>query len=297
MIEASEPDSIHIAVEGPLGRAARSICLKENRPFSTCYHSHFPDYIAKRLEWLGKGISQYFKQKTISYLRRFHAPSKHIFVATESLEQTLRSWGFKNKMVRLVRGVETGLFKPQDNAPTQANTIRLIYVGRVSTEKNLEAFFRLKHDDYTLEKTVIGGGPSLESFKKRWPEIQFKGYLQGEDLANAYARNDIFVFPSKTDTFGLVLIEALSCGLPVAAYNVTGPKDILTSPLLGFAEESLKVALDKTIQTLPQYTAKQRHEHIKSHYSWPQVTKTFIQHCFTEPPSHQEQDEQFNKAA
>jgi glycosyltransferase involved in cell wall biosynthesis len=268
LISDYKPEAIHIAVEGPLGWAARRYCLNKKLPFTTSFHTHFPDYVAHRVP---KFLSKVCRDFAIVAVRSFHKPAKSIFVATQSLEDDLRSWGFKNKMIRLLRGVDTSIFFPKTNSSKNKKPT-LIYVGRVSVEKNIEAFLDIK---IPYHKIVVGDGPELTRLRKKYPDVEFTGFLSGHDLAEKYRQADCFVFPSKTDTFGIVLIEALACGLPVAGYNVTGPKDILTHPYLGSTHDDLTTAV-KNCLSISQADREKRFEFTSQTYSWPAVAKTFL---------------------
>lgn len=267
MIEDFAPDGIHIAVEGPLGWAARRYCLKAGKPFTTSFHTHFPDYIRARAPGFLKELCY---NLAVTILRRFHAPAKTVFVATQSLEDDLVGWGFQNTMVRLTRGVDLSVFYPPAEKPTHDKPA-LLYVGRLSVEKNIEAFLDLEIDSH---KIVVGRGPTLESLKTRYSHVEFAGLKQGEDLAEYYRKANCFVFPSKSDTFGIVIIEALACGVPVAGYPVTGPRDILTDPILGAVHDSLAIAVQKALAS--RGSAQDRHDYIKRHYSWGQVAQVFL---------------------
>ncbi|EME71634.1 glycosyltransferase [Paramagnetospirillum caucaseum] len=221
MIEAAQPCAIHIATEGPLGWAARAWCRRRGLPFTTAYHTRFPEYIKARF-----GVPL-----TLSYavMRRFHDSSSRVMVATQGIEDELAGRGFRN-IGRWSRGVDTGLFRPRPEARGAdgpfAHLPRPVFlnVGRVAVEKNIEAFLTL---DLPGSKAVVGDGPQLDEMKRRFPAIHFAGPRLAEDLARHYAAADVFVFPSRTDTFGLVLLEALASGLPVAAYPVPGPNDVI----------------------------------------------------------------------
>ena len=271
IIKFHNPDHIHIATEGPLGVAARKYCVKHRYPFTTSYHTHFPDYLAqrvsKRLPFLYKPV----RQMAIARLRRFHAPASSMFVATQSLENELRSWGFKTPMARLSRGV-TDIFRPEGKKAMQDLPKPIaLYVGRIAIEKNLDAFLSMKWDG---SKVIIGHGPAVEELQTAYPDAHFVGKKEREELAAYYRSSDVFMFPSKTDTFGIVLIEALASGIPVAAYDVTGPRDIITKPLLGFLGDDLAENAKKAIAY--NGSAAQRHEHIREHYSWPAVAQQFL---------------------
>ena len=271
MIEAFNPDHIHVATEGPLGGAGRKYCLKNNQNFTTSYHTHFPDYLAKRVGKFLPFLATPIRNKTIKLIRNFHAPAKTMMVATQSLEDELKGWGFETPMHRLSRGVNLALFRPGEK--TLFNDLPrpvALYVGRVAIEKNINAFLDM---NWQGSKVIVGHGPSLEMLKRQYPDAHFVGKKEGEELAAHYRSSDIFVFPSKTDTFGIVLIEALASGIPVAGYNVTGPKDIITDPILGAVHDSdLRQACD---DALKHDTAQERAKHIKAVYSWENVAAQF----------------------
>lgn len=208
------PDAIHIATEGPLGWSARSACKKMGRSFTTAYHTAFPEYIAART-----GLSE---KLFYPVLRYFHAPSSRVLVATQTVRKQLRDRGFKN-IFPWTRGVDTKLFKPAAKM-TAHKKPRLLYVGRVAVEKNIEAFLCCETPG---EKRVVGDGPAKKELQQKYPEVAFTGPKFGAQLAAEYASADVFVFPSKTDTFGLVMIEALAAGTPVAAFPVQGPLDVV----------------------------------------------------------------------
>lgn len=217
-LDAAAPDLVHIATEGPIGWAARSWCLSRDVPFTSAFHTRFPEYASVRT-----GISA---ERFWPIMRRFHAPSRAVLVSTQSLETELAGRGI-GPMARWSRGIDQSLFRPDGpRHPAMADLPGpvLLYVGRVAPEKNIEAFL-----DAGMPGTrvVIGDGPALDGLRRRHPDCRFLGSLSGEDLASAYRSADCFVFPSLTDTFGLVVIEALASGVPVAAYPVTGPVDIL----------------------------------------------------------------------
>ncbi|MEI9928346.1 MAG: glycosyltransferase family 1 protein [Sphingomonas sp.] len=219
MIEQFGAQAIHLATEGPLCVAARRWCLRQHRPFTTAYHTQFPDYVSARsgvpAEWIWR------------YIRWFHSPSAAILASTPSIRQSLIDHGL-TQVRHWGRGVDLANFHP-GLAPHPAmagleGPVQL-YVGRVAIEKNLEAFLQSTHPG---TKVVVGDGPARHALEARYPEARFLGSMFGAELASAYAGADVFVFPSRTDTFGLVMIEALACGVPVAAYPVPGPIDVLT---------------------------------------------------------------------
>ncbi|WP_271079105.1 glycosyltransferase family 4 protein [Aurantiacibacter sp. MUD61] len=232
-LEGFVPDSIHIATEGPLGWAARRWCLKRGIPFTTAYHTQFPEYLARRT---GLPARLFWP-----IIRRFHRPARRIMVATESVREELRDQGL-TQLHHWSRGVDTSVFHP-DHLPPEfffslPRPIQL-YVGRVAVEKNIEAFLRRDHPG---SKVVVGDGPALAKLKSQFPDAHFLGSRSGADLAACYAGADVFVFPSRTDTFGLVMIEALACGTPVAAFPVQGPLDVLR-PESGAMSEDLDQAI------------------------------------------------------
>jgi glycosyltransferase involved in cell wall biosynthesis len=218
LIAAFQPDHMHIATEGPLGLAARAWARRRGARFTTSFHTRFAEYISARTR-LPAGLFY-------PVLRRFHNGGSGTLIATESLLADLRQRGFR-RLGAWTRGVDLDQFRPEpaeayDGLPRPI----FAYVGRVSVEKNIAAFLKL---DLPGSKVVVGGGPQLESLRAAFPGVTFTGPRFGAELARAYAGADVFVFPSRTDTFGLVLLEALACGTPIAAYNVTGPKDIIAS--------------------------------------------------------------------
>lgn len=273
MFRAFDPDAVHIAVEGPLGWAARRWCLRRGKPFTTSFHTHFPDYVIKRLpRFIGDTMRERIRQAAITMVRRFHAPAKATFVATQSLEDQLADWGFdRTKMVRLVHGVDTEIFYPGAKTLFQDRERPiLLYVGRIAVEKNIGAFLDLKTKG---TKVVVGDGPGRARLQNDYPDVVFAGLRQGMDLADHYRSADLFVFPSKTDTFGMVLTEAAACGLPVAAYDVTGPKDIITLPLLGHVGDNLETAVEQALNA--PGTAAERFDHIRGNYAWERIAALF----------------------
>lgn len=268
MIEEFAPDAICIPVEGPLGWAARRYCLKHDKPFTSSFHTHFPDYVAKRVPSFLRGTVRGY---VIRLVRKFHAPAQAVFVATPSLEDQLRHWGFQNTFIRLTRGVDVSIFHPlaRENEKNKDKPT-LLYVGRVAVEKNIEDFLNLP---IASHKIVVGKGPDLEKLRHAYPDVHFAGLQQGKALGDYYRKADCFVFPSKTETFGIVLIEAMACGLPVAGYDVTGPKDLIAQDFLGAYDADLKIAVERALAT--PGTARQRHDYVRAHYSWGNVAQIF----------------------
>jgi len=227
------PDAVHIATEGPLGIAARRFCLDHGYPFTTAYHTQFPDYLARRT---GLPAAMFWP-----FIRWFHGTAAAILVSTETVRQQLRGQGL-TQLVHWGRGVDLACFSP--SAPRPALYAGLegpiqLYVGRVAVEKNIEAFLSSGHPGSKVE---VGDGPAREALARAYPLAHFVGAQSGETLAGFYAGADVFVFPSRTDTFGLVMIEALACGTPVAAFPVSGPLDVLT-PGAGAMHEALDQAI------------------------------------------------------
>ena len=239
IIEAAEPDAIHIATEGSLGWAARNHCVRNGVQFTTSFHTRFPEYLAKRFPFPTSW--------SYAILRRFHAPSAAVMVATPSIEAALRARGFTN-LRRWSRGVDTDLFRPRDKAFLSDARPIALYVGRVAVEKNLDAFLSIPRPG---TKYVVGAGPQLPDLRRRYPDVRFVGPKEGEELARYYAAADVFVFPSRTDTFGLVLLESLAAGVPVAAYPVPGPIDVLDGADVACLDEDLGVAMDRALGIPP----------------------------------------------
>ncbi len=239
-IDRQGADHIHIATEGPLGFQARLHCEGHGLAFTTSYHTRFPEYVTARMPLHFEGPAEL----SYAYLRWFHADAAATLVPTPSVARDLEARGFEHLVV-WSRGVDTAQFSP--GPKTLFGDLpgpHLLYVGRVSVEKNVEAFLEL---DVPGSKIVVGDGPQLEELKRRFPEAHFAGRRTGGDLAAHYRSADVMVFPSKTDTFGNVMIEALACGTPVAAYPVTGPVDVLTDPASGAMNADLGVAVQEAL--------------------------------------------------
>ena len=233
--KAFEPEAIHIATEGPVGLAARRICLEWKLPFTTSYHTRFPEYISARLP-VPTAVGY-------AFMRWFHGPSGRIMVATESFRNELEKKGFRN-LSPWSRGVETDLFRPRprEDWPEEIRDLPRplwLNVGRVAVEKNIEAFLAL---DLPGSKVVVGDGPSREALQQQYPDAFFAGARFGEELARFFAAADVFVFPSLTDTFGLVILEAMATGSPVAAYPAPGPIDLIPGSNAGVCDDDLQVA-------------------------------------------------------
>lgn len=271
MIQEFAPDHLHVATEGPLGWAARNYARKKKIHFTTSYHTHFPDYIAKRVKKYLPFLAARAKKIAFWRIRKFHNSGSAMFVATNSLERDLRRMRFKAPMYRLTRGVNIDMFSPgEKNLFKDLPKPIALYVGRVAIEKSIHKFLEM---DWEGSKIVVGDGPSMTYFKKRYKDAHFVGKKEGKELADHYRSSDVFVFPSKTDTFGIVIIEALASGIPVAGYDVTGPQDILTEPYLGAIDHDLSTAAHKALTI---GTPEQRHKFASDNYSWHEVAQQFV---------------------
>jgi glycosyltransferase involved in cell wall biosynthesis len=236
-INAFGPDVIHIATEGPIGLAVRMYCRRRGLFFTTTYHTKFPEYL-QRLVFLPASLGYI-------YMRWFHSRSTAICVATPSLERELRQRGFRPPLKRWSRGVDLALFFPRQKTLFDFPRPIMLFVGRVSKEKGIEDFLKI---DAPGTKVIVGDGPIRERLEKQYPQARFLGYRVGQPLADCYANADLFVFPSKTDTFGLVMIESLASGVPVAAYPVIGPIDIITNPKIGALDNDLGKAVARALK-------------------------------------------------
>ena len=263
-----DPDALHIATEGPLGMAARRLALRRGLPFTTAYHTRFPEYVRART---GLPLTC-----TYAFLRWFHGPSQAVMAPTRVVKRDLESYGFNN-VVTWTRGVDLDIFKPQHSDRLKSEPPIFLYVGRIAVEKNIEAFLAL---DLPGSKWVAGVGPALKQIQARYPNVNYLGVLNQDELARVYAAADVFVFPSKTDTFGLVLLEAMACGLPVAAYPVTGPLDVLGDcATAGVMHEDLRIACLEAV--------KLRREDAVAHarkFSWRAATEQFLAHLHPRTP-------------
>lgn len=239
LLEAFQPEAIHIATEGPVGHAVRWYCLRRGLPFTTSYHTQFPQYL--RLRFPVPLAASY------AYLRRFHRPAARTLVATESVRRELIRHGFEH-VVLWNRGVDSSLFRPRSKDFIADARPVAMYVGRVAVEKNLEDFLRL---ELPGSKYVVGDGPDLAMLRRKYPDVRFVGCQEGEVLASYIAAADVFVFPSRTDTFGLAMLEAMAAGVPVAAYPVTGPLDVVRHGETGFLHEDLATAVRQALTLDP----------------------------------------------
>ena len=275
-----KPDLVHIATEGPLGWAARRLCLQLKLPFTTSYHTRFPEYIETRTP---KGLKKTVKALAYVFLRRFHAPSAAVMTPTESIRAALQQRRFR-RVVLWSRGVDTRLFQPYGKELDAYKDLPrpiLLYAGRVSVEKNLPAFLTLRT---TGSKVVVGEGPGLASLRAQFPNVLFTGKLEQEELARHYAAADLFVFPSTSDTFGLVLLEACASGLRVASYPAPGPIDIFAGPeTRSFAvlNANLQRAVDEALALPVNPEAPQR---FSERFSWEACTEQFYRHLQAPTP-------------
>jgi glycosyltransferase involved in cell wall biosynthesis len=260
-VEQARPDAIHIATEGTIGFMVRSYCQKQGRPFTTSYTTRFPEYVSARLPIPESWI--------YAALRRFHAAAAVTMVSTPSLAAELTERGFTN-LGMWTRGVDTELFSPHRAAALDLPRPIFVSVGRVAVEKNLEAFLSL---DLPGSKVVIGAGPQEAELRRRFPDARFLGLLENGNLAAHLAAADVFVFPSLTDTFGVVQLEALACGVPVAAYPVMGPKDVIGNNPVGVLNDDLRVACLEALQ-IPREACRA----FALSRSWENSARQFIGH-------------------
>jgi glycosyltransferase involved in cell wall biosynthesis len=269
LIVEAKPDNIHIATEGPIGFLVRRYCRQRGIPFTTSFHTRFPEYVSARApipeSWVW------------AMLRRFHARSGAVMAATPALATELRGRGFRN-VVLWPRGVDATLFRPRQTDLGVARPV-FLSVGRVAVEKNLEAFLAL---DLPGTKVVVGDGPARGELEKRFPDAKFVGARHGEALAEAYAAGDVFVFPSKTDTFGLVLLEALASGVPVAAFPVSGPLDVIGDAPVGSLDNDLRqaclTALTASREACREFALKQ---------SWDVSARAFVDNVLRVRAEHE----------
>ena len=240
------PDAVHIATEGTMGLAARRLCMEKGWPFTTAFHTRFPEYVHARVSFIPESA-------VFAALRAFHAPARATMVSTPTLKRELEHNGFSH--VKLwPRGVDVERFKPAGKDGLERMGLNLpspifLYVGRIAVEKNVEAFVSL---DLPGTKIVVGEGPQRAELQARYPNVRFLGSRTGDELVRLYDAADVFVFPSRTDTFGLVLLEALACGVPIAAFPVAGPIDAVTDPRAGILDDDLRAACLKALTLSPR---------------------------------------------
>jgi glycosyltransferase involved in cell wall biosynthesis len=258
-IDAFAPDALHIATEGPLGLAARRYCLKRKIAFTSAFHTRFAEYVHARI--------RIPVDLTYRWLRNFHAPSRALMVPTPSVRRDLEARGFTNT-VAWTRGVDTEMFSPGARDALVNRRPIFIYVGRVAVEKNIEAFLKL---DLPGTKWVVGEGPMRARLQRRYPHVHFAGIQTPAELARYYRAADVFVFPSVTDTFGLVMLESLACGTPVAAFPVLGPVDVIGESGAGILHENLAVACIRALD-IPREKAR----HYAEQFSWGKSIDQFV---------------------
>jgi hypothetical protein len=267
-IRNTAPDAIHIATEGPLGMAARRYCLRHGKAFTTAYHTRFPEYIHARTR-LPLSVSY-------AWMRRFHNAASAVMAPTRSIVEALQARGFNN-VVLWSRGVDTRLFTPGERDKLEETVPpRFVYIGRVAVEKNIEAFLKL---DLPGSKWVVGDGPLLKKLKKTYPEVHFAGIFPQHELARFYRAADVFVFPSLTDTFGLVLLEAMACGTPVAAYPVAGPLDVVGNSGAGVLNTDLEQACLAALTLDREHVRK-----VAEAFSWQAAALQFERHLHPNSP-------------
>lgn len=270
LLEAFRPEAVHVATEGTIGQAARKWCLARSLPFTTAYHTKFPEYVTARvpvpLDWV------------YGWVRKFHAPSSGVLVPSPSVHRELTARGFAN-LKPWSHGVDTGVFRPGARDYVELPRPVFLYLGRVTVEKNLPAFLDL---DLPGSKLVVGSGPAREHLMRRYPEITFRVADGDDELRRYFNVADAFVFPSLTDTFGLVMLEALACGVPVAAFPVTGPADVIGSSGVGVLDEDLGKAALAALQI-----AGARCRRHALDFSWDQVVEEFLGYLapISDPPA------------
>jgi glycosyltransferase involved in cell wall biosynthesis len=253
------PESIHIATEGPLGLAARRYCTRRSLRFTTSYHTQFPEYIRAR--------APVPLQISYAFMRWFHGAAARTMVATKHQRAALRRRGFAT-LAPWTRGVDTALFRPGDPGSIADPRPIWIYVGRVAVEKSIEDYLRL---ELPGTKYVVGDGPARAALQEAYPDARFTGYRFGADLAAIMGAADVFVFPSRTDTFGVVMLEAMACGLPVAAYPVTGPVDVVNHGITGILDEDLRRAAMRALRL-----DRQACRRAAIACSWEEATRQFV---------------------
>jgi glycosyltransferase involved in cell wall biosynthesis len=269
MLKLFAPDAIHLVTEGPLGWAARGFCRRNGIPFTTAYHTRFPEYVQARirvpLSW------------SYALVRRFHAPSAGVLVVSPAIRDELSERGFRN-LVPWSRGVDITAFKPQPREQFKEPRPIWLYTGRVAIEKNIKAFLDL---DLPGTKWVVGGGPQLKSLQRRYTNAHFFGSVDTDELSYRYAQADCFVFPSVTDTFGLVMVEALASGVPVAGYPVPGPLDVVTDPKVGALDRDLRTACLAAVSRDPEDCRR----HAET-FTWERCARQFLNALQMIPQSH-----------
>lgn len=265
-LDTFKPDCVHIATEGPIGLAARRYCLRRKLPFTTAYHTQFPEFVRARapipVSW------------TAALLRWFHKPADCVMVPTEAIRKQLEDRRFRNVVI-WERGVRTDIFNPDDAVQYDCPKPIWIYMGRVAVEKSIDDFLDLELEG---SKIVIGDGPDRQRLERKYPGTRFLGYMFGRELARHVAGGDVFVFPSRTDTFGIVLLEAMACGLPVAAYPVTGPIDVVRHGETGVLDDDLSLASREALKL-----GSEAPREFAANRSWARCTEQFVSHITPGP--------------
>jgi len=269
-LDDARPDAIHIATEGPLGLAARAYCRRRGFSFTTAFHSRFPEFLTAAF-----GIPAGWGYAA---MRWFHAPSAGVMVPSTGTTAILRERGFGN-LLQWSHGIDLEMFRPEPRAKLDLPAPVFLYVGRVSPEKNLEAFLRL---DLPGSKIVCGGGPLLEHYRRRYPAVRWRGSTPRHALRAIYAAADVFVYPSRTDTFGLVMLESLACGTPVAAYPVPGPLDVVGDSDGGVLDTDLRRAALGALD-VPRARARAR----AMEFDWNVVARQFLANLAPQKPQVQ----------
>jgi glycosyltransferase involved in cell wall biosynthesis len=253
------PDAIHISTEGPIGWAGRRYCLKHKFPYTSTYHTRFPEYVRLRAP-IPLALSY-------AFVRRFHASAVHTMIATASMKRTLESKGFEN-LEFWSRGVDIDHFRPIEKPAIDAQLPIFLYLGRVAVEKNIRDFLQL---NLPGTKVVIGDGPARDELEQEFPQTLFLGYRENGELARLLGSASVMVFPSRTDTFGLVMLEAMASGVPVAAYPVEGPMDVIQNGVNGWLDEDLGLAATKALEVDRSSCRK-----YAEGFSWEACTRQFL---------------------
>jgi len=272
-IDDFNPNRIHIAVEGPMGWTALKICKERNLEFSTCYHTNFPVFLTSHLKGPFKRFADPLHAKAVEVLRSFHNQGSGIFVATEDLGNQLKQQGYKGPFLPMTRGMDSRYFYVGEKTLFKELPKPIaLYVGRVSKEKNIDAFLSAH---WHGTKVVVGDGADLDRLRKTYLETLFLGRKEGKELGDCFRSADIFAFPSKFDTFGIVMIEALACGLPIAAFNADGARTVVSDPMLGALNDDFEMAMQSALKA--KGSREERAYHATKLYSWGKTAKQFLE--------------------